>query len=79
MRLVLVGEDPLALAGLAAMLGAAGAEVAAQSSPGDDLPALVALHAPDAIVWDLGPAGQGAIRDLGVPVLALVVLVKKLV
>jgi DNA-binding NarL/FixJ family response regulator len=72
MRLVLVGEDPLALAGLAAMLVATGAEVAAQSPAGDDLPALVALHAPDAIVWDLGPAGQGSIRDLGVPVLALV-------
>jgi two-component system nitrate/nitrite response regulator NarL len=71
-RLLLVGEDPLALAGLAGLLVAHGMEVAAQASPGDDLLELVAAHAPDVAIWDLGlGSGHSRLRDLGVPVLAL--------
>ena len=68
MRVVLVGDDP----GLAGLLAAHNVEVAAQAAPGADLPALVALHAPDVIVWDSAPAGlHPRVRDLGVPVLVL--------
>jgi two-component system, NarL family, nitrate/nitrite response regulator NarL len=66
MRVVLVGDD----AGLAGLLAAHGVEVAAQGAPGADLPALVALHAPDVVVWDSAGLHPG-VRDLGVPVLVL--------
>jgi two-component system, NarL family, nitrate/nitrite response regulator NarL len=72
MIVLLVGEDPLALAGLSALLAVRGVTVAAEASPSDDLQALVAAQAPDVAVWDLGPAAQGSLRDIGVPVLALV-------
>jgi two-component system, NarL family, nitrate/nitrite response regulator NarL len=68
---VLVGDDPLALAGLAALLAGRGVEVVAHASPGEDLAAAVAAHAPDVVLWDLGPAGAGPVREVGVPVLAL--------
>ncbi|HEX6738298.1 MAG TPA: response regulator transcription factor [Vicinamibacteria bacterium] len=72
MIVLLVGEDPLALAGLASLLAARGVTVAAEASPGDDLPALVAARAPDVVLWDLGPGAAGSLREIGAPLLALV-------
>jgi two-component system, NarL family, nitrate/nitrite response regulator NarL len=70
-RLIVVGDDPLARAGLAARLTAHGARVVGEAAPGDAPPGLAA----DAIVWDRGPAGHGPFprfAELGAPVLVLV-------
>jgi len=76
-RVLLVGEDPLARAGLAALLASqTGLAIVAQGAPADDLAALAAAQAPDVILWDLGlepGEGVGALPELGdaPPVVAL--------
>lgn len=53
--LLIVADDLLARAGLAALLaGQPGLSVAGQSDCGPQLDALVQEHAPDALLWDLG-------------------------
>lgn len=54
-RVLIVADDPLARAGLAALLGGAeGCLVAGQTSARDDLPAALDVYRPDVIVWDPG-------------------------
>jgi DNA-binding NarL/FixJ family response regulator len=79
LRVLVVGEDPLARSGLAALLSAQpGIEVVAQAPGGGDWPLLLEAYEPDAVVWDVGP-GSGPTIDppaslerIGVPLLALV-------
>ena len=53
--LLIVADDLLARAGLAALLAAQpGLRVAGQSDCGPQLDALLQEHAPDALLWDLG-------------------------
>jgi DNA-binding NarL/FixJ family response regulator len=81
-RILLVGDDPLARSGLAALLASEpGIAVVAQSAPGEDAAAALAgnlQHDPDVILWDLGPRPEipldppGTLGEDGVPLLALV-------
>src|SRR5436305_12072795 len=78
-RILVVGDDPLARSGLAALLASEpGIAVVAQSAPGEDAAAGVAHHDPDVILWDLGPRPEipldppGAPSEDGAPLLALV-------
>ncbi len=62
-NVLIVADDPLARAGLAALLaGEEGVAVAGQSGSDADLDAAVLAFLPDAVVWDLGwePAGRTA-------------------
>jgi two-component system, NarL family, nitrate/nitrite response regulator NarL len=78
-RALIVADDPLARAGLAALLaGAPMIAVVGQSSSNVDLGALLAAFLPDVILWDLGwsPEGHVAmlsqfIEDHATPVVAL--------
>ncbi len=78
-NVLIVADDPLARAGLAALLaGEEGVAVAGQSGSDADLDAAVLAFLPDAVVWDLGwePAGRtNALSDFvehhAVPVVAL--------
>jgi DNA-binding NarL/FixJ family response regulator len=79
MRILLVGDDPLARSGLAALLDSeTGITIVTQSAPGEDAAAALAQHDPDVILWDLGPRPEGALEfpgtpgEDGAPVLALV-------
>ncbi len=55
LRLFIIADDPLARAGLSALLGDQGDwEVVGQSSAGESLAAEVDRLRPDVIVWDLG-------------------------
>lgn len=68
-RVLVLGDDPLARGGLVGLLvGQPHVEIAGHAPPGadDDTFAHVAL-------WDLGPAGQGAGHFDAVPAVALVV------
>jgi two-component system nitrate/nitrite response regulator NarL len=78
-RIVVVGDDPLARSGLAALLASeTGIVVVAQSVPGEDAAAAVAQDDPDVILWDLGPRPEipldppGAPGEDGAPLLALI-------
>lgn len=54
-RILIIADDPLARAGVAALLAdQAGVSVAGQTDGGADLVAAAAAFAPDAVVWDLG-------------------------
>jgi len=54
-RVLIVADDPLARAGLAALLaGQEGCTVVGQASGADDPDATLALYRPDAVVWDVG-------------------------
>jgi two-component system, NarL family, nitrate/nitrite response regulator NarL len=65
LRLLIIAGDPLARAGLAALLAEqAGFVVAGWVSPGDDLPAAVAAYLPDVLVWDLGWDPASALEHL---------------
>jgi two-component system, NarL family, nitrate/nitrite response regulator NarL len=65
LRLLIIAGDPLARAGLAALLAEqAGFVVAGRVSPGDDLPAAVAAYLPDVLVWDLGWDPASALEHL---------------
>ncbi|MFN3333050.1 MAG: response regulator transcription factor [Caldilinea sp.] len=78
-RVLIMADDPLARAGLDALLtGALRITVAAQSSSDVDTAALIDAFQPDAVLWDLGwtPDSQIAIlnqfvEDYSVPVVAL--------
>ena len=75
-RVLIVADDPLARAGLAALLaGQTECTVVGQAGPGPELPSALAVYQPDVALWDLGwdPA-TGSLSDLGdtdLPVLAL--------
>lgn len=78
-RLLVVGDDPLARSGLAALLGSeSGISIVGQSAPGEDAAAALAQHDPDVVLWDLGPRPEGTLEfpgttgEDGAPVLALV-------
>jgi two-component system nitrate/nitrite response regulator NarL len=82
LRVLVVAEDPLARAGLAAVLrGQPGCTVVGQVAATADLGGQLAIYRPDAIVWDLGwDAGQvigpdgdrpGDLPEVEVPVVAL--------
>lgn len=78
LNLLLIAADPLARAGLAALLAdQPGIAVAGQTGPGDGLDAALAAFLPDVVIWDLGwePASQlEALNDFAEdapPVLAL--------
>ena len=77
-RVLVVAEDPLARAGLAALLSAEDTlVVAGRSAPDEDLPAAVEALQPDVIAWDLGWQGENGLArlaesSLGAPVVALV-------
>src|SRR3954462_5863013 len=80
-RVLLVGDDPLARRGLAALLANEPAiEVIAQSATGEDAAATLAAiaeHDPDVILWDLGARPEspvelpGTSSEEGAPLLAL--------
>jgi DNA-binding NarL/FixJ family response regulator len=53
-RLAIVDDDPLVRAGLALMLGGRDdVVVVAEAADGDEVPAMVAAHAPDVVLMDL--------------------------
>jgi DNA-binding NarL/FixJ family response regulator len=77
-RVLVVGDDPLALGGLAAMLGSEpGLQVTGQTSPGDDLMEAASRNHPHVALWDLGPGSPSDLEPLrdfersGLPALAL--------
>jgi two-component system nitrate/nitrite response regulator NarL len=77
-RVLVVAEDPLARAGLATLLAnQPGCIVAGQVAMDPELANALQVYRPDVIVWDLGSDSSRAleransIRDLGVPVVAL--------
>ena len=79
LSVLIVADDPLARAGLAALLaGEASVAVAGQSGSDADLGAALDAFLPDAVVWDLGWEPAGRTRALSdfverhvVPVVAL--------
>ena len=55
MRVIVVGDDPLARAGLAnLLLEATDLDVVAQSAAGESAISAYRAHVPDAVLWDLG-------------------------
>jgi two-component system nitrate/nitrite response regulator NarL len=77
-RVLIVAEDPLARAGLATLLAnQPGCIVAGQVAMDPELANALPVYRPDVIAWDLGSDSSRAlerannIRDLGVPVVAL--------
>lgn len=76
MRVLVVADDPLARAGLAALLAdQEGCIVVGQVALGLDLSGDAAVYQPDVVLWDLGwDADPGPLQDLSgdvLPVLAL--------
>ncbi len=76
-RVLLIAADPLARAGLSAMLAEeAGVDVVAQVDQTGDWDQTLAVFRPEAVLWDLGwePAAPepGLLADFGVPVVLLV-------
>ncbi len=82
LRVLVVADDPLARAGLAALLSSQPAcTVVGQVSAAEDLLAQVAIYRPDVVLWDLGwdPAGlsdlledgEARLPDAQMPVVAL--------
>ncbi len=72
-RVLLVGEDPLARAGLAALLAArSDVAVAGEAGP-EESSGAVGTVSPDAVLWDLGLSGTApASWPIAAPVVALV-------
>jgi DNA-binding NarL/FixJ family response regulator len=78
-RIVIVADDPLVRAGLAALLvDQPECLVVGQLGTGEDLPSEVLTHQPDVILWDLGwdpaPALEAALDSLlevGLPMVVL--------
>ena len=65
LRLLVLADDPLARAGLAALLGQqAGCQVVGQAAADADLAAEVEAARPDAVIWDLGWAPAAALERL---------------
>ncbi len=78
LRLLVIADDPLARAGLAAILAAQpGCQVTGQAASDVDWPAEIEAARPDVIIWDLGWTPDSGIdrlaelRDSLPPVLAL--------
>lgn len=65
LRILVVADDPLARAGLATLLAEqSGCAVVGRASGMDDLPAMVDICRPDALVWDMGWRPDLAIERL---------------
>jgi DNA-binding NarL/FixJ family response regulator len=74
LRVLIVGDNPLARLGLAALLvGQPGLLVAGQSAGGPNLSADVELYQPTVLAWDVGWDVDRLtdVRDVGLPTLAL--------
>lgn len=78
LRVLVVGEDPLARSGLAALLNRPGRiEVVGQVAPGDGVEEALNAHRPQVVIWDLGFAvapeldGMRRIARWDVPVVAI--------
>jgi DNA-binding NarL/FixJ family response regulator len=78
LRILIVGDNPLARTGLAALLaGETGIAVVGQVAGDDDLPEDLDLYKPDILVWDLGWEPSSALdhladlKDSGPPAVAL--------
>src|SRR5215467_15508201 len=78
LRVLIVADSPLARAGLAALLTNRADCTVVGQIPGDgDLPALLKVYTPDALVWDLGWTPSAAMErmadlmDLRLPIVAL--------
>jgi DNA-binding NarL/FixJ family response regulator len=78
LRVLVVAGDPLARAGLAALLSAEeGLVVAGRAEPGEDLVAVGEALQPDVIAWDMGWQGDASLSrlselELDIPIVALV-------
>ncbi|MBI5494468.1 MAG: response regulator transcription factor [Deltaproteobacteria bacterium] len=75
LRVLLVGRDPLARAGLVARLGEEAVSIVGEAAGPASLPGAVARCAPDVVLWDVGAGGDGAeLTSVGEspPVVALV-------
>jgi two-component system nitrate/nitrite response regulator NarL len=81
LAVLVIAREPLARAGLSALLGTAGYRVVAEGSPREGLARGAALYRPDVVVWDLGweaaDAAPGAalldeVAEAEAPVVALV-------
>jgi two-component system, NarL family, nitrate/nitrite response regulator NarL len=59
-RVLLVGDDPLARAGLAALLAARADLMLAGESDSDGAATTIVATGPDVVLWDLGVAGGAA-------------------
>ena len=65
LRILVIADDPLARAGLAALLAEQpGCAVVGRASGLDDLPALVEVYRPDILLWDLSWQPDSAIERL---------------
>jgi DNA-binding NarL/FixJ family response regulator len=65
LRVLIIAGDPLARAGLAALLGQQpGLVLAGQTPAGPDLPAALDAYQPGALVWDLGWDSDAALDAL---------------
>jgi len=78
LRVFIVADDPLARAGLAALLAdQPGFMVVGQAAGRGDLPSEMEVYRPNVVLWDLGwnptPALEhlADLRDTGIPILAL--------
>ena len=78
LRILIVGDNPLARTGLAALLaGESGIAVVGQVVGRDDLPEDLDVYKPDIVVWDLGWEPSSAlehladVKEIGTPVIAL--------
>jgi len=78
LRILIVGDNPLARTGMAALLaGESGIAVVGQVASSDDLPEDLDLYKPDLIVWDWGWEPSSAlgyladVKEVGTPVVAL--------
>jgi len=80
LRVLIVADDPLARAGLAALLSAQpGCVVVGQAAEDGDLSSALDVYRPQVVVWDLGweraPAARverlAALAEAGVPLVAL--------
>src|SRR4030042_1726858 len=80
LRVLIVADDPLARAGLAALLSAQpGCVVVGQAAEGDDLSSTLDVYRPQVVAWDLGweraPAARverlATLAEAGVPLVAL--------
>lgn len=72
-RVLVVADDSLARAGLAALLNQRSNGMVTGQIAGDELASALALYRPDVIVWDLSARAIETenVRDAGAPVLAL--------
>ncbi len=74
LRILIVGDNPLARVGLSALLtGQTGLVVTGQTSSGTNLSADIELYKPDVLVWDIGWESDrlADIHESNVPVVAL--------